>query len=335
MKTGSEWSRALSAILLIACLSSGALAADPPSEETPETCTARNSQRATVAQIATDSDAYEGECVAVDATMHYTSLFDNVDGVYVEPPDSTNPSSSGLRIGLDNISRHSSDRYRGVSVVGRVQDCETVRNCVHSSAGENEIVMISGYCHYYDGAYLWVHDLKFRRAPAFVRHMGDKERDDYGDLAIAPPNWLNRAKVEALADEFLQALRTGDGDKLADLHFRNVGLEWEDDEAAMLKFLLKDRRSPFSAIRTARTPPQRIILVEKSLLEEQSSDEYTATVCFCREKDCTGRWPIATFDADNISARPYACTRVEPYVHGQRDVPHFTTEIGSGGLAEP
>lgn len=326
----------IATVLLLASLPVCTLAADPSPDDAPETCTSRNSKRATVAQIAADPDAFDGECVAVDATMQHTSLFESVDGVYVQPEDSTNPSSSGLRIGLDNIKGRYSNRYRGVSILGRVQDCETVRNCVNASAGENEIVMISGYCHYFDGAYLWIHALKSRRSPAFTRRMGANGRDDYGDLTVAPTDWLNRARIDTLASEFLNALQSGDGEKLADIHFRNVGLKWEDDEAAMLKLLLKDRRSPFSDIRTASTPPQRIILVERwSLEEEQSSDEYAATVCFCREKDCTGRWPIASFDADNLPARPYACTHIEPYVDGQRVVPHFTTEIGTAGLAEP
>jgi hypothetical protein len=71
------------------------------------------------------------------------------------------------------------------------------------------------------------------------------------------------------------------------------------------------------------------------LNEQQSAEEYFATVCYCREKDCTGRWPIATFDADNLRTRPYACTQIGPYLTDKHLVPHFTTNIGKAGLAEP
>jgi len=289
-----------------------------------------------VAQIAANPDAYEGRCVAVDATRRGSSLFESVDGVYLQPTDSQDPATSGLTIGLDNISRHDHESFRSVSIVGRVQDCETIRNCLYSSAGENEVVMITGYCHYFDGPYLWVEKMRSRRGQPFLRRMGSDARSDYGDLVPAPDAWPYRSRVAKLASEFLQALQTNDRNKLADIHFRNVGLEWEDDEAAMLRFLLKDRRSPFGTIRTATTPPQQIILVERSRLEEpQFVEDYAATVCFCREKDCTGRWPIATFDADNVPTRPYACTRVEPYFSRKEWVPHFTTHIGKGGLVEP
>ena len=289
------------------CLAAADLSAEAKTAE----CSASNSERATVAQIATNPGAYEGRCVAVDGTRSGTTLFDSVDGVYVMPTDPTNPASSGLRIGLDNVSRQDRESYRHVAVVGRVQDCETMRNCLYASAAENEFLMITGYCHHHNGPYLWVRDLRFRRGPPFQRRMGSDARSDYGNLMPAPADWLYRTKIEALANEFLRALQSGDRDELANIHFRNVGLEWEDDEADMLRFLLKDRRSPFSSIRTATTPPQQIILVDRSLQDEDpAEEEYTATVCFCRETDCTRRWPIATFDADNVR---FQAVRVHPH----------------------
>jgi hypothetical protein len=206
-----------------------------------------------VAQIATNPKAYEGHCVAIDATMQGISLFENVDGVYVQPPDSLNPASSGLRIGLAGASLQYSESYRRVSILGSVQDCETVRNCVQASAGENEVVMISGYCHTSNGPYLWVHELRSHRGQPFYRRMGSDARSDYGNLVPAPDEWWYRAKIASLASEFLLALQTNDRNKLADIHFRNVGEDDEDEEAAMLRFLLKDRHSPSS---TSGQPPR-------------------------------------------------------------------------------
>jgi hypothetical protein len=225
-----------------------ASAAEPDSE-----CSTRNSERTTVAQIAADPKAYEGHCVAIDATMQGDSLFENVDGVYVQPPDSLNPASSGLRIGLAGTSLQYSESYRRVSILGSVQDCETVRNCVQASAGENEVVMISGYCHTSNGPYLWVHELRSHRGQPFYRRMGSDARSDYGNLVPAPDEWWYRAKIASLASEFLLALQTNDRNKLADIHFRNVGEDDEDEEAAMLRFLLKDRHSPSS---TSGQPPR-------------------------------------------------------------------------------
>ena len=173
--------------------------------------------------------------------------------------------------------------------------------------------------------------------------MGAYGQPGYGDLQPAPADWPHRNRVENLTNEFLEALRSADRDKLADLHFRNVGLMWEDEESALIQFLLRDRNSPFADIRRNDTVPQQQILIERpsldsdgsTLVDDADRDNYSATVCFCREADCAGRWPIAQLDADNVRARPYACTGIGPHFSGAREVPHFTTRIGSAGLAEP
>jgi hypothetical protein len=332
----------LGALLLLSTPVIGIAAASTGADTKPQKCSARNSERATVPQIAAEPEKYMGRCVTVDAVMQAAFLFDSVDGVYLQAPDRLNPASSGHRIGLDNISRHFSDRYRHVSIAGRVQDCETVRNCAAASGPEGAIIMVTGYCHYFNGPYVFVQDLRFRGGPSFERRMGSYDRKDYGDLEPAPENWPHRAKVEALTGEFLRALRSKDRERLAGLHFRDVGLDWKDEEATLLRFLLNSR-SPFAGFRTGQKPPQQLILVERSRLyskQEESEDreavsDYSAIVCFCREASCDGRWPIAKFDADNMSTRPYACTEVGPYLDDGRWVPHFTTRIGKNGLAEP
>ncbi len=57
-------------------------------------------------------------------------LFESVDGVYLQPPDGLNPASSGFRLGLDHFSPELNGAYRHVSILARVQDCETMRDIV-------------------------------------------------------------------------------------------------------------------------------------------------------------------------------------------------------------
>jgi hypothetical protein len=268
--------------------------------------------------------------------MQGTSVFEGVDGLYVQPRDSVNPASNGLRIGLDNIPGRFSEQYHYVSISGRVQDCEWARSVVHS-ASQGEFAMIAGYCHYFNGPYIWVQDLRYHRGPPLERRTGSHDRKDYGDLEPAPEDWRHRPRVEALSLEFLVALRSNDRDRLAGMHFRDAGLERKQDKDALLDFLLRSRTSPFFSIRAGEAAPQEIILVEKSRLlsEPEALDDYSSIVCFCREENCSGRWPIASFDADNLPSRPYACTEVGSYLDGKRWVPDFTTPMERGGLAEP
>jgi hypothetical protein len=309
----------------------------------PTDCTARNAEKTTVPEIAAHPDQFQHLCVAIQGVMQRSFIYESVDGVYLRPPDILNPASSGFLLGLDNIKRHFDDRYRHVSIVGRVQDCEEVHEWVESQAEEGEIVMVNGYCHSRNGPYLWVQDLRFRSGAPFIRQMGYRSRRDYGDLQPAPVDWAHRALVEAHVNGFLLALRSSDREGLASIHFRNGGLNWHDDGTELQNFLLSDRHSPFASIRTEHDPPQQVILIYKPFPdsdEEAEADphdaaDYSATVCFCREKDCTGRWPIASFDADNLPTRPYACTEFGSFVVDRRPVPLFMTRIGKGGLEEP
>lgn len=325
-------------------LATAAYGSEPPGASEPEDCSARVATKATVGEIANQPAEFNGRCVAVDGVMHGMKLFESVDGVYLEPTDTLNPSSNGAQLGLDNMRGRRSGSYQHVSIVGRVQDCEEIRACVLESA-PGEYVIVTGYCHSFNGAYLWVESLRKRKGPAFERQMGSAARPGYGDLAPAPANWTHRPQVDALADEFLEALRMKDRERLIAIHFRNVDLDWKDDEAELIRFMLKDPKSPFLDLRKRPQSPQREIFVERASIESDDEndsdyandpDDYSATICFCREDDCTGRWPIARFDADNLRTRPYACTHVGPYLVSRKGtIPHFTTELGRSGLAEP
>ncbi len=303
-------------------------------------CTSRHVVRATVPQIAANPDSYQGQCVVVDGVMQGLHLYESVDGVYLQPRIFSNPASSGFQLGLDHLPSFS-EKYRHVSIVGRVQDCETIREIAHANEKDDEIVMVMGYCHSNDGPYLWISELHKRSGPPFMRQLGFRDRQDYGDLEPAPADWPHRARVESLVAQFLKALRERNRDGLLDIHFRNVGLEWKDDELNMQQLLLDDPKSPFREIRDGTGVPQQLLLVERDRLRErqQATDDpeadYTAYACFCREPDCTGRWPIATFDADNLPQRPYACTVVSPYFLGKHSLPFFRTASRKYGLTEP
>lgn len=304
----------------------------------PQDCSASNAVEATVRQIASNPMEYIARCVNVLGVMRGVDLFEDVDGVYLEPADTLDPSSDGAQIGLDNLGKRYSEDYQHVAIIGRVQDCEEARACAQASAGPDSIVMVAGYCHMANGAYIWIEELRRRKGRPFERQMGSVARPGYGDLIPAPPDWIHRAKIASLANEFLEVVQAEDAERLLALHYRNVGLDWEDEEAELVRFILKDRSSPFREFRNRLERPQTEIFVRRESLDlegERGSSNYQATVCFCREADCSGRWPIATFDADNLRTRPYVCTTIDPYFIGRTTVPHFTTALGKVGLAEP
>ncbi len=299
-------------------------------------CTAASAEAATVRRVAGDQKAYRGRCVTISGVVKGLQLYDDVNGVYQRIPDVSDPSSSGAALGLDNPVRlgHLLPGYRVATITGRVQDCDLARRALDRSSAPGEVAMIVGYCHYRNGAYLWVTHISWGAASPPERRMGAAAGDDYGDLVPAPADWPHRPAVQALAARFLRALRTGDAATLANLHFEDPVTDQRDDARQLVAFLLRDGRSPFASIRTAKAEPQGVILVRREANDDP--DDYSAFICFCRSADCTGRWPIATFDADNLPSRPYACTMVEPYlVFRQGKRPMFRTPMERYGLSEP
>ena len=57
-----------------------------------------------------------------------------------------------------------------------------------------------------------------------------------------------------------------------------------------------------------------------------------AEACFCRTKDCSAKWPVASRDADNQISRPYACIHVTPTGEGGYEA---DASVDSDGLPEP
>jgi len=104
--------------------------------------------------------------------VHGNRLYDDVDGVYLKARDTLDPSSSGARLGIDWLLRKVHvDGYRRATITARVQDCESARACVHASVDSGEIVMIMGYCHSYNGAYLAVKSVRLGRSAKLIRQV--------------------------------------------------------------------------------------------------------------------------------------------------------------------
>jgi hypothetical protein len=306
----------------------------------PRPCDADRAERATVAQIVADADAWYGRCVAVPALKEGLRLYAGVEAYYrargrIADPAADPQAWSG--VGLDNprlLRGRIREGFSAVTAIGRVQDCEEMSAAVEASLGPDQIGWVAGYCHYSSGPVIWLRELRHVRRLAPLRHMGERARAAYGDLALAPADWPHHEHVTGRAEAFLTALRDGDRRAFAELHDGGVNLG-RSHEAARFAF---SPSSPFAEIARAEDPPQMSIFVDRAVQAEnppRRHDAVSATVCFCRSADCTGIWPIARIDADNRRARPYACTRLTPYILLGRTEQIFITEQGERGLAEP
>ncbi|HWT13046.1 MAG TPA: hypothetical protein VN231_09870 [Allosphingosinicella sp.] len=319
-------------ILFIAAL---AVAASAAPEAPGQPCSRDGAISATVAEIARDPDRFLDRCVTVTGALAGIRMYSGREGLYLahRVGRNGNPVAANLahRIGIDSQDlRELRMRYPQLTTVtGRVDSCERRSARIVAAGG---IPFLGGYCHYEGGPTIVV-DAYNLTEQRFERMIGEEARREFGNLAAMPPDWPHRPRVEAMATEFLGALRAGDRAKLSELH----GIRGEEDEhdRALLFSLLEDRDSVFAEIRQASSPQSAVFV---SAAEDgtplAAPEGPAALVCFCRGPDCAGRWPIAGNDANNEPRRPFACTRVEP---SEEDALGATlrTPIGGGWVTEP
>lgn len=308
-------------------------------------CTRQGAQPATIEAIMANPAGFRGRCVAVMGLSHGFLLFTSVDGYYLAGPlrggDPATHPEDRERLGLDNeriIRRIPRGGLRWVTAIGRVQFCEETRDMVAGSAGPDEIVMVMGFCHMANGPYLWLSEVAVSPGPSLTRLIDETNRLRVGNLVTPPADWPHRGFVEAHARQYLDALRSGDRAAFARLNQPDE-ISAEDGRAAVAMAFGHHRG--FRDVRRASQPPQMAIFIQdapgpRTWSAEDRNDEYASTVCFCRSGDCTDRWPISTFDADNREDRPYVCASFGPYiVFNGGTVPIFRTRGQPFGLPEP
>jgi hypothetical protein len=297
----------------------------------PRSCMAANAEPVTIAQIMDDPAGYEGRCVAVTALGHGVVLVSSVEDYYLAGPLAGGDPTDRLHLGVANLPhsrRIPRDGLHPVTAVGRLEICQRLHDMADATARAGRFGWVSGYCHMSLGPYLRLEDLRILRdRDRPTRLTGEANRARLGGLVPAPEDWPHRAFVEAQADQWLAALQARDRAGFARLHLAG---EPEAEEAARLAF---GRHRGFADLRRA-SRPQRAIFVARSAGDE--AEDYSSTICFCRSGDCSERWPISGFDADNHEDRPYVCTRFGPYVLFRRGtVPAFITRRSPHGLPEP
>lgn len=313
---------------------SALLFAAQPVAVASEPCTEDEAIPTTVVEIATDPDRFLDRCVTVTGAVAGVSMYSGREGMYLAfryGTDGNYSAESRLhRIGIDrqDIRNLRLAFPRQTTVTGRVDSCERRFDRVVAAGG---IPFLGGYCHYFSGPTIMVDSYAITER-RHERMTGETARARYGNLAFMPDDWPGRPGAEAIVAEFLTALRTGNREKLAELH--DFDDENNEYQRGVLSDLLTRSHSPFAEARLAE-PSQVAFFVsmagDGSLLSHEGMGS-ASTVCLCRTNDCTGLWPISLNDANNAPDRPYACTFLQANEHGPA---WLVTPDDGGWLTEP
>jgi hypothetical protein len=311
--------------------------ADP---EMGRSCSARRASPVDLQALAADPRAYDDKCLRVKGLWIDPALYSGLEGYYLAGPGIGPPATTsggkhriGLYISDDMRQRAGHMQAAEAEVIGVAGVCEDLSN-----VSDTVFTMAIGYCHYAGGAYVNSSEISFRRVP-LIRQVGETAREKLRDLAPPPKGWAHLGEVEALAQRWLRDIRTSNVDDFLALHAVNASEVDLDDKESVFNQVFRAKNSPFAPFRGASSTPQMAIFVFQRSQDPGAKpmppSDYVATVCFCRENDCSARWPISIADASNAMGRPFICGQFFAETENGKTERYARAEIDWRNLQEP
>lgn len=268
----------------------------------------RSAPRIDLASLIVDPTPYLGRCIRAEGIVSGGLLFTDVDALYLAAQRTWDLDDPPAYRHVGTYPQTATSVLGGR--IARTEVIAIVRTC--SELGGPDVMMVLGYCHHYSGPFLQVARIA-RRSGAITRRVGEAERVRIGTLGFAPPDWEDRAAVEAVAMQWLRSIQAGDLATFA----RLAGHDELDvtDRDSYEHYVFEARHSAFAQFRGSNVTPQFAMFIYKppgalAATMEEATTYREAEACFCRIQDCTGRWPISSGDSGNHERRPYICTNI-------------------------
>ena len=315
-----------------------------------ETCTVDTAKPATIAQLHTDPEL-RFKCVSIEGALYGQMVHINRRAIVepVEPSDGYGMSEEeavalraasppATRVRLQRSSMPGAERPRRARVVGVVNDCSAIyreANAYHErlnaerTDGRVAITFLSGTCHYHGEVY--VHPvavtyldfeplLRFTSAEVEPDKTGlvpitEKDAAEGLDLAVGAA--LIRAIDER--DEGAYHMLRSAVDRPSDFTItENLAVEAttpspgtyfnEDEEWAAALGVAESANAVDYGLRQ--------LFHLRSAIEHQKEypedpDDLEVVACWCKTRDCEGKWPVFYGDADAHRSRPYMCVILE------------------------
>lgn len=325
----------LAALLALAVQDAPDVSADPA-------CRPAETIDATVAQIGRDPGRFVERCVRISGLLYQGILHDNRDSLYLARLNSVD--GAGLRSSPVHHLWIAGSRRQGLrnempvpaTVIGRIDTCaqRARRHVVQMLAEPGAIVVASSHCYAAHGQMILASDINLGRTGS-ERMTGEASRARFGNLSPMPALWPMRARMEAVVQRLLAALRSGDRREAGLIH--GIGPASRDAAGAadrtLSAYLFDDPASPWAPFRSA-APSQIAYFVPRLDDSRAAPEDVAAVACFCRVGDCSDRWPISSLDVRHQPGRPYACTRLFPRDWVASGV-EIETDRERSGPAEP
>jgi hypothetical protein len=307
-------------------------------------CSPRTAEPATIEAIQARFEVYDGRCVRLRGLLAAGTLY--VDREATLDPIALWGEGATRSIVVFPSRRAKPKAAAWVEIVGKLGSCADANAWVRQLAiDEGTIAMVGGYCHTSEANY--VDPLSIRRIDArpVVRLTEAEVRPERRLLVEAPLSLAGRGEHRAAARALAAAipsadeaafLRAAHPETRHELDKLSGGKppRWlrEDIATAHAEFEAAIRNSPLRRLGSLEGRQERILVGRDAL----TYNEPRYLVCWCRERDCTGRWPIAAGDADNDPSRPYACVSTAVFALGDGgQAVSVKAKLAGSGFAEP
>ena len=280
-------------LLVIVAVGAGTLAvthAQPPAGA-PRVCAPTNSEKATVAAIASSPAAWIGKCVSVEAIYAGEQLHADADAIY-----GVNANSIGGYVdGRGDVG----GAWRG-TFTGRVADCAQAEEDLLTGLLRSPGISLHGRtlgCLEPKGPFL-VFMSQGELKPAGIKRRLPGAKG--GDLIVPPADWPHRDAVTNMTVEIIAAM---EGRSVADLT-RLLGNAYQAERIVAGDIAVFSKRS-------AQPSVARRTWIATFVDKDVTGDRMAAEACWTFEDELRNVWPIDSLDADNQPSRPYACLRFE------------------------
>lgn len=278
---------------------------------TPPACTLESAQPTTVREVATAPDTWVGRCVRLEGFTTGSTFYQDVGGTYrFKASDKEDRPNDGW-LGLYFLQKGAYRRKPlEASVAGVVDTCSRQWDELQAQAGPNDLVMLTGYCHYHLGLILLDVTVRHGTSISVPRLTGEASRRRFGDLLTVEEAGSPPAEPLGLLRRFVAAVRAGDAiaaASLADGYNDNI-LKDPKSRALWGKFLVSD--GPFAFLRKAPGREPVFLRERQSRKDDGRGTQPDWFACFCTTPDCAKSWPIAAKDAAAEADPAYACVRL-------------------------
>lgn len=336
-------------LLFAIALSIGGLVLPDSAAAAVKSCAGAEISDATIEQVQANLARYAGRCVRMRGILADGRLYADRQAT-LETRDKTADDRRPKRSIV--VLRDGQFPPALVELVGRLSDCGWAHDAVASyqAAHPDEIVMVSGFCHTSIEAYFDKPMVRILSTAPILRLL-EAEVPLAKRLLVETPAVLpGRGKAIDAAKALLVAISTRDEAAFRRLHnplaqdiLDTDGPSGRTNEwvaEAHTDFLRSGTLRPVAAAILAHPERQTRVFIEAddaADFRDNGGTPYRLTTCWCTVDNCSGRWPIALYQADNIPARPYFCAMVGSYLLGPRKptVPYVELPEEKAGFAEP